>query len=87
MRKTVSFKSIPENWEKERDGRKPNTLRKKDLEDPRHLALGAMMVSGDYGRIRIENSETGKAFDRQITDVTEWQGWLIISWDPHSQRR
>jgi len=77
---TVRFKSIPENYGKELDGRKPNTLREKDLEDERYRILGASMVSGEFGFIEIENTESGRVFRRQITDVTEWKGWLIISW-------
>jgi len=78
--KMVKFKSFPENWVKEHDGRKPNTIRKKDLNDNRHRRLGVMMAADDYGTIEIENTATGEVFRRDITDVTEWDGWLIISW-------
>ena len=77
---TVRFKSIPINYDKEVDGRKPNTLREKDLDDERHRILGASMISGEYGQIAIENTETHNMFIRDITDVTEWKEWLIISW-------
>ena len=80
MRRTVGFKSVPENFEKEEDGRKPNTIRKKDLKDERHMLLGSMMAVGYYGQIEITNSETNETFRRTIIDVTDWDGWLIISW-------
>ena len=66
---------------KEKIGKKPNTLRRKDLDDERHLMLGAMMATDDYGFIEIESTFDREVFKRQITDVTEWDGWLIISWE------
>jgi hypothetical protein len=71
----VIFKSTPENWNKERDGRKPNTFRKIDEEDSRFLLL-RMGVN----EIFMQNSETGEEFHRFITDYTEWDGYAIISW-------
>jgi len=70
------YKSIPEMWAKERDGRKPNTLRKVHDTDKRIIALRDDAC--DY--IEIENTETGQVFKREITDYTEWEGWAIISW-------
>lgn len=60
----IIVKSIPENWEKEKDGRKPNTVRELDGKD----------------EIMVINSETGIAFERPITDITFWKGKIIISW-------
>lgn len=80
MKNIVKFKSFPVNYEKEKDGRKPNTLRLKETNDYRFVHLGAMMLSGDYGKIQIKNSGTEESFVRTITDVSEWQGWIIISW-------
>jgi len=72
---TIHFKSIPENYEKEKDGRKPNTLR--TLQSyTEHL----FSEETEPKIIIIENSETGAFFTRQITDITIWQGWVIISW-------
>ena len=31
--------------------------------------------------ICIENTDTGQHFIRKITDVTEFEDWMIISWD------
>lgn len=71
---TCLFKSLPENWIKEQDGRKSNTLRKIALDDPRYEALKI----GD--KICIINTVTYETFEREITDITLWEGWTIISW-------
>ncbi len=62
----IHVKSIPENWEKERDGCKPNTIRVLDGKDI----------------IKITNTETGDIFERTITDITTWKGQIIISFKP-----
>lgn len=72
----VKFKSIPAMFVKEKDGRKPNTLRKIDMKDKRFHKLLSQIVNF----IEIENSETGEIFQRAITDVTAWDDWMIISW-------
>lgn len=72
---TIHFKSIPENYEKEKDGRKPNTLRS-NKSYAEHLSSEVMQPT----IIIIENSKTGEYFTRQITDITIWQDWVIISW-------
>lgn len=73
---TVTFKSIPAMWNKEKDGRKPNTLRRIDVFDARFNILNRMQVE----KIIMENTETGETFEREITDYTQWDGWAIISW-------
>ena len=69
------FKSIPEMYDKEKSGAKPNTLRKIDPKDDRfkYLKRGGK-------RIRIRKSDMSESFERYITDYTEWEGWAIISW-------
>lgn len=79
----ITFKSNPKNWEKERDGRKPNTFRKFDSVDGRHCKL--LYASNDEasnydGLIAIENTETKEIFTRKITDITFWDGYFIVSW-------
>jgi hypothetical protein len=67
------FKSVPEYWEKERDGRKSNTVRKLAEDDPRRaIASGALVV--------LINTETGQHFAREVSDVSEYEGLHIISW-------
>jgi hypothetical protein len=72
----VIFKSIPEMFEKEKDGRKPNTLRMIYNDDPRYDALKDKTAT----HITIENTDTKEAFMREITDISFWSGWWIISW-------
>jgi hypothetical protein len=62
----IEVKSIPENWEKEKDDRKPNTIRELDGKDI----------------IAVQNTETKEFFEREISDITVWKGKIIISWRP-----
>jgi len=72
----VKFKSIPEMWIKEKNGRKPNTVREIDEMDTRFQ----MLMESETNLITIENSETGETFSRAITDVSIWNNLMIISW-------
>ena len=72
----VKFKSIPENYVKEKDGRKPNTERVIEATDVRWKKLS----KGIATHVRITNTETGEYFTRKITDVTFWNGIVVISW-------
>ena len=71
----VQFRSIPEMFEKEKSGRKPNTIRKIDLRDERFTALRR-----GCKRIMIIKTDLSDCFERYITDYTEWEGYAIISW-------
>ena len=73
--KPVMFKTHPDYFEKERDGRKPNTVRFLKDEDPR---LGRLLMGAD--KICIVNKDTGRQFVRDITDFTEFKTLKIISW-------
>ena len=72
----TAFKSTPENFAKEKDGRKPNTERTVPKDDPRFEALEQRTAT----RIRIGNSETQECFEREITDISFWDGRFTISW-------
>jgi hypothetical protein len=72
----VRFKSVPENYEKEKSGRKPNTVRVVAADDLRFPFLNDRTA----GSIEIINSETEESFRREITDITFWDGRFIISW-------
>ena len=82
----VRFKSVPAMFYKEKSGKKPNTLRKKDLADERFIQLGAMAAVYEYGTIEITNTATGECFRREITDVTTWEDWVIISWKHYESK-
>jgi len=84
---TVEFNSDPEYFEKEKDGRKPNTVRTRiSYTDPR-LSL---LAEAKAKKIRIKNTLTGETFEREITDISIWslnfdqpygnQLFFIISW-------
>lgn len=72
----VLFKSNPGFYEKEERGTKPNTTREIDEKDERFIHLR----NGLAKYIRVENTDTGQSFLREITDVSEFKGWMIISW-------
>jgi hypothetical protein len=77
MNETLEFKSVPENFAKERDGLKPNTERTVSTDDPRYNALNQRTAS----RIRIVNAENRmEFFERVITDISFWDGRFTISW-------
>lgn len=67
-------------YEKEKEGRKPNTLRRIYPQDDRFKLLrnGCKIISIYNTNNLLEH------FERKITDYTEWEGWAIISWK-HSQ--
>ncbi len=61
----IKVRSTPENWEKETDGRKPNTVRKLDGKDT----------------VQIINTLTGEISENFITDITTHDGRIIISYE------
>ena len=73
----IEFKSDPHFFFLERDGLKPNTVRKDDPDDERFVSLDR----GEPKKIRIRNSGNPSwVFTREITDVSYWNGFWIISW-------
>jgi hypothetical protein len=79
----VSFKSREPFFSKEADGRKPNTFRKDDPLDKRFAILAVWMQDKNYGLIEIVCAQDGgqcEGFTRQVTDVSFYEGWFIISW-------
>ena len=76
----IEFKSNEENFEKEISGIKSNTLRKVDNLDQRFGMLKLMASTKIYGRIKITCGIAN--FIRNITDITYWDNYVIISWRP-----
>lgn len=76
MKQNIKFKSLPRFWIKEKDGRKPNTVRLIPDNDFRFVRLRreSNMI------IEIENTETKEIFKRVITDYSEFGELGIISW-------
>ncbi len=81
----ISFKSLPEYWEKEHCGLKPCTVRKLENRDPR-LGLIEDYLSGKIKTIYVEivHTSTQEKFLRQVTDITPFEGLIIISWNPNN---
>jgi hypothetical protein len=86
MKKTITFKSIPTNWIKEKSGKKKNTVRFfDDGLDPRKIVLD-LFIKGMVGKliIKLKNTKTKETFERTASDVTELEVGLntiyIISW-------
>lgn len=78
--KTIRFKSIPENWNKENLGLKRNTVRKKDT-DYRFKILDYWLCAKlESLTVEIENTNSGEYFSRRVMDVTKLDDYYIISW-------
>lgn len=73
----VSFKSNPGFYQQEEDGTKNNTVRKVDTNDDRFKWLKEQRVT----HIQIVCSGNAEFnFRREITDVTFWEEFVIITW-------
>ena len=77
----IAFKSIPENFVKEKSGKKSNTIRDLSNTDDRFENIDRAT------HIRILNAQTGEQFERKITDITYWYGRYIISWNPNEKQK
>ena len=82
MSKTITFKSIPENFRKEYLNLKRNTVRKCDNKDYiRFEVLEDWLCSNNSVLfVEILNTKTNESFRREVTDVTKWEDFYIISW-------
>jgi len=82
---TIIFKSVDTYFVKEKDGRKPNTVR--ILDEYESGIVYNRWYSGSLKKIRIEliTSESPDSFERELTDIT-WCGsafgrdYVIFSW-------
>ena len=72
MNITVSFKSVQKIYEKEKSGKKPNTVRKFEDSDVRFQC--------EPTHIKIRKKGSREWFKRELTDVTYWNGLVIYSW-------
>jgi hypothetical protein len=77
----ISFKSTNENFIKEKSGVKNNTFRKVDLDDNRFIQL-LDMTAPFNGYIKIINADfINRSFERKITDIIFYDGYVIITWE------
>lgn len=77
--KQIIFKSFPDLWNKEFFSLKRNTLRKK-YTDERFTFIKEYLAGECDLNIGIVNTKTGKIFYRDVTDVSEFDNYYIISW-------
>ena len=92
---TIEFKSTPENYFKERDNLKCNTVRRfdkwsemKDFSIFWHQfehevnGFGFKVAKSKKIKISLETDdiEKSESFERTITDITQFEGCWIISW-------
>jgi len=77
----IEFKSIPEFWEKEKEGIKNNTVREFEDDDIRFEVLD-LFAKGENPNleIRLFNTKTKESFERKIKDVSIYAGLYIITW-------
>lgn len=74
----VSFKSIPEMYEKEKSDIKNNTIRFYDSSDDRFITLRKAINKGENLIIEIINTETGEKFERITSDITIFNLHIVI---------
>jgi len=80
----IVFKSTPDNWKKEYLGLKRNTvrsfaddfddIRRKTLDDYRMGIINILVV------VIVNANNPVERFEKEITDVTFFDGYYIISW-------
>lgn len=70
-------------YEKERSGRKNNTLRRMRKKEARYPILKEYenMLGELPLWIEIENKHTEEYFTRRVKDITFWDGYVIITWE------
>lgn len=77
------FKSTDEYFWKEEADVKNNTIREIDLSDERFRQLIAWSEYGwNDGTISITIEGTNGIFTRDIKDITIWNNFMIITWEP-----
>lgn len=81
---SISFKSLPELWDKEKENIKRNTVRRfyqGTQLDIRESVLNDFKdgINKDLW-VNIVNTQTKEVFTRKVKDVTYFEGLYIISW-------
>lgn len=82
----ITFKSLPSHYLKEKSGIKNNTLRKKylmSLTNDKRLDILQKFNKNIITELEIEIQlaiNLDESFIRKVTDVTEYEGFFIITW-------
>lgn len=75
------FISTFENYEKEESGRKRNhVVARGGLPLHKRKKLNAFIIDKKPLTITIQKAYTNEHFTRLVTDVTIWEGRVIVSW-------
>ena len=77
-KKIIDFISTFEMYDKEESGIKPNTIR-----CFRGWSSNKKLKVADATHVRIRRGYTTECFTRKITDKTEWDEWIVLSWNPN----
>lgn len=79
LKDTIFFQSAEPYYTKEKNGLKPNTVR--SLSNMELLDFLQEKEKGNIRKINIAlKHDPRNYFERELTDITEWQGLLIFSW-------
>lgn len=77
----VRFISKFEYYEKEKSGKKRNTVRDwLGLSGAKYDRLNRWLKAGNFGTVTIQKGYTKESFTRKVTDVTVLGNGVIISW-------
>ena len=77
---TITFRSMPQNWNKEKLGLKSNIVRKKDSSKRFTIMDLWMCAKIEKLFVVIEQTTDRKKFTREVTDVSKIDDYYIISW-------
>jgi len=87
---TIIFKSTTENYFKEFNGFKPNTIREIIYPSEFKQFVDFIKKLSPDSKIRIHETkngeETGMSFERYITDITPFERYYIISWKHEEEK-
>jgi hypothetical protein len=78
----ITFKSLPEFFDKEKTGIKNNTVRKLSFQEAREISKLQQTFSHDRLFIKIIKSYSGESFCRVIQDISVYSDIFIFTFDP-----
>jgi len=81
MKQVVKFRSINENFKKEKSGIKNNTIRFYGADERFNILDKFRTGEIKNLNIEIQESRTGETFRRSIRDVTVYAEIYIITWE------
>jgi len=78
----IGLYSNGEFYEKERSGIKNNTLRelKDDADQKTVSSFESSFLKGEIPLIKIYNKRTGESFERELKDISVYEGFVVFTW-------